>query len=155
MRNLFKRRVVTSNFPNEGEISFEINIDKIKKVFILEDDADRLNFFLEIFKDRKVDFTKDVDYAKRCVGAKKYDLILLDHDMEDFDEHRDERLKGPERTGTEVAEHLRDTMNIETFCIIHSMNPRGAANMVKAHPFNTCYIPFFMLKEAFKTKEAI
>ena len=155
MRNLFKRRVVTSNFPNDGEIKFEINIDKIKKVFILEDDPDRVGFFITAFKNCSIEVTKDIEYAKKVLGAKKFDLIMLDHDMEDFDENRDERLLGPERNGTEVAEIIRNTMNIETFCIIHSMNPRGAANMVKAHPFNTCYIPFFMLKEAFKTKEAI
>ncbi len=139
-----------SNFPNDGEIRFTIHLDKIKKVFILEDDEKRKEYFKEVFKDKELVMTDNVEYALRVVGARKFDLILLDHDL-DGKVFVDSTV---ERTGCEVAMELKNTMNIETFCIIHSMNPTGAANMVKAHPFNTCYIPFFMLKEAFKTKEA-
>jgi len=83
-----------------------------------------------------------------------YDVVFLDHDLEDSSYEAFAESKEPQKelTGLCVAEGLRDTLNRNTLCIIHSMNPIGASRMVAAHPFNTMHIPFFKLIQMVETK---
>ncbi len=133
----------------------KINKENIKIVFILEDDEGRIDFFNEVFKDCDMFITKKVQVAKKALKQTKFDIIFLDHDLEDFSIITDERIREitEEETGVAVAKMIRDTINRETPCIIHSMNPVGASAMVKAHPFNTAHIPFYMLRDSFKEEE--
>lgn len=131
----------------------KINKENIKTIFVLEDNQARIDFFTNIFGNIAYFVTKQVDVAIRELKRTKFDLIFLDHDLDDINEQEDERLREREKTGLDVANILRDTINCETPCIIHSVNPVGAGNMVKAHPFNTCHIPFHILKESLTMKE--
>ena len=151
MRNLFKRQDIIFTIR---KLPITIDITGVKDVFILEDDKSRNEFFIKTFNKSSIFITKDVKVANKTLKEKKFDMILLDHDLEDFNDLKDERIESKERTGFHVAEELRDTINADTFCIIHSMNPLGASRMVRAHPFNTCYIPFFILEQAI-TKDKV
>ncbi len=126
----------------------QIKKEKIKKVFVLEDDEERIAWFKEKFSFADLLFiTKDVRVALSYLQD-KFDLIFLDHDLEFisiYDESKPDY--NAKATGYDVAIELRNTINRETECIIHSVNPTGAANMVKAHPFNTAHVPFTMLRE--------
>lgn len=130
-----------------------INLEHIKTVFVLEDNENRIDFFMKTFKDCNLFVTKDVKVAKKALNDTKFDILFLDHDLEEINELKDERLSRRVDDGLMVAEMIRETINELTPCIIHSMNPTGSANMLKAHPFNTCHIPFHILKESFSTPE--
>ena len=126
----------------------KINKDLVKRVFVLEDEEYRVKFFQEIFGDINYFITGKVDIAINTLHAMKFDLIFLDHDLNDV--ILTEQNNGfREGTGFDVAKILRDTINCETPCIIHSLNPVGSSNMVRIHPFNTYAIPFHLLKECF------
>ncbi len=131
-----------------------LNKDKINAVFILEDAEDRITWFKEIFDfvERPFVFiTKKPEEAILWLDGIKFDIIFLDHDL-DIDLALSDKDVPYEETGLIVAEHIKNTINKETDCIIHSMNPSGAANMVLAHPFNTTHIPFSMLRDSLEIR---
>jgi CheY-like chemotaxis protein len=129
----------------------KINIENVKKVFVLEDAQDRVDFFTEIFGNISYFITAKVDVAIKALNETQFDLIFLDHDLEELEliEDSPKVINYDKRTGLNVARVLRDTINCETPCIIHSLNPVGASNMLKAHPFNSFAIPYHLLREAF------
>lgn len=140
----------------------KINIENVKKVFVLEDAKDRIDFFTEIFGNISYFITAKVDVAIKSLKETKFDLIFLDHDLEEIlptDGTRpmlnwdDYDKTEEEKTGLHVARILRDTINCETPCIIHSMNPIGASDMMKAHPFNSFAIPYHQLRKCFEKEE--
>lgn len=126
-----------------------INKTLLTAVFVLEDDQMRIDWFNEKFWDVPFLFiTKDTDEAIPILKLIKFDLLFLDHDLEEtsiYDEAHAEYDMNHAKNGLRVAAHLRGTINQETECIIHSMNPSGAANMSLAHPFNTVQIPYHIL----------
>jgi len=134
-----------------------INIDNIKKVFVLEDAQDRVDFFTEIFGNISYFITANVDVAIKALNETKFDLIFLDHDLEELEliEDSPKVINYDKRTGLDVARVLRDTINCETPCIVHSMNSIGSGNMIKAHPFNTIHIPYHQLRKCFEKEEKI
>ena len=111
------------------------------KIFILEDDPNRMVKFMKELTGHRVDHAETVDIGFAMIKADKYDLLFLDHDlggaqMVDSSE---------ENTGYELAKLITSsTSNKETPCIIHSCNPVGADNMVKVLP-HAHRIPFFSL----------
>lgn len=129
---------------------FLIKIDKtqLNNVFILEDDKYRINYFKEVFSFLPVIYvTKNPAIALEILKDKKFDLIFLDHDL--YEDPLDYGMgeEPEELTGLFVAKGLKNTVNKLTNCIVHSMNPVGASNMIKAHPFNTVHIPYAMLED--------
>jgi len=135
----------------------KINTDLVKTVFILEDNEERIEFFNEVFKDCSKFITKNINVAIKELSRMKYDLIFLDHDLEELSVLDGSRPDYDENiaTGYPVAKELRNTVNCETPCIIHSMNPTGASLMYNAHPFNTYAIPYHLLKESFIKEEKV
>lgn len=132
-------------------MQIKLNKDKVKKVFILEDDDNRIKLFQEWFDYADVlVIVKKSGTALECLNQQTFDIVFLDHDLEE--EHYTAFNEGREpqeaETGLYVAKRLRDTPNGYTTCIIHSMNPVGAANMIEAHPFNTIHVPFYLLKDS-------
>ena len=129
-----------------------IQKDLLKAVFVLEDDPGRIGWFKRKFADAPVLFiTKDVNEAISNLHSTKFDIIFLDHDLDcEEDMLADERIKAGIHfpNGLRVAEEIKDTINQLTPCIIHSMNPTGAGNMVKAHPFEVSMVPFHILRTA-------
>jgi hypothetical protein len=128
----------------------------VKSIFILEDNEDRINWFKQIFSFVPTLFiTKKIDIALMALNLHKYDILFLDHDLyENYDPtlYTGEPL-ALELTGLYVAQKLRDTINKDTLCIIHSMNPTGSTNMIHAHPFNTVHIPYHILRDSLEIEE--
>lgn len=123
----------------------------IKSVLILEDAPERVDWFKKTFDfvdDLLLFITKDTDIAFLRLLDTKFDIIFLDHDLDEAKVG----VQNYEDTGLFIADRLKTTINKETTCIIHSMNPIGAALMVKAHPFNTAHIPFSMLHDSLEVR---
>lgn len=127
----------------------KLNKKLLTAVFVLEDDQMRIDWFNEKFYGIPFLFiTKDVKEAISILRLIKFDLIFLDHDLEEtsfYDEVQAEYDFYNRNNGLKVATALRDTINKETECIIHSMNPSGASAIALAHPFNTYLIPYHLL----------
>lgn len=93
------------------------------KIFILEDDPERIRYFRELFY---ADHT--VDVASSCVEVDKfqppYDLILLDHDLgrRQMAEHED--------CGLTFVRLVKDKLTKDDLVIVHSYNHDGAVNMI-------------------------
>jgi hypothetical protein len=124
----------------------KINLDKVNKIFVLEDSIERIKEFQKYLAGKEVVYTDDVDIAIRELRKTKFDLIFLDHDL-DGKVFVDSTV---EKTGYHVITCLAGSINEETEVIVHSLNPTGAANMIKAHPFNVVHIPFHLLLQGFK-----
>jgi len=117
----------------------------MKRVFVLEDDPNRISWFVDQFKkyDYKYDITQDVKLAKHLLTTEKFDMIFLDHDlggqqMVDSDDPN---------TGYQVAKVIPNSINHETHIIIHSYNPTGSAKMeelLRVARCNVFAIPFGM-----------
>lgn len=111
------------------------------KIFILEDDMERMVYFREWFEDFEIDHAEDAEPAIRMLGSTKYDAIFLDHDL-GGKVYVD---SGDPNTGFQVAKSIPKGPNADTPTIVHSMNPVGAKNMLsvlttsqKGHiPFST------------------
>lgn len=132
-----------------------INGKEANKVFVLEDSEERIEWFQRTFKDSEVLLiTKKPGTALTALNDITFDIIFLDHDLEDTAYEAFAGGKDPrkELTGLHVAEGLSNTLNRNTMCIIHSMNPIGSSKMIAAHPFNTLSIPFFRLVDMVETK---
>ena len=130
-------------------MKIQINKKLLTAIFVLEDDQMRIDWFNEQFHDVPFLFiTKDVKEAISILRLIKFDILFLDHDLDEvsiYDEAHAEYDLRHGYNGLMVISHLRGTVNQETSCIIHSMNPTGAGNMVQAHPFNTIHIPYHLL----------
>lgn len=126
----------------------QINLDDIKKVFILEDSKERIAIFRKWLTGKKVFITMNPDKAIAELHRTKYDLILLDHDLDELgiDPKYHALREAMKTSGLPVAEAIKYTPNAETMVVVHSMNPVGARNMMAAHPFNSIQIPWHMLK---------
>lgn len=120
-----------------------INKSLIKRVFILEDDTMRINWFKEQFDWCDWFITKQVGIALEELKATKYELIFLDHDLEDshYTDFFEGREPQKELTGQYISENLKDTINFNTTTIIHSMNPIGQKSMKQQLP-HAFVIPF-------------
>lgn len=123
-----------------------LNLAGVHKIFVLEDSIERIKSFRRFLFNKEVVYTDDVDIAIRELTKTKFDLIFLDHDL-DGKVFVDSTV---EKTGYHVISCLRNSINEETMVIIHSVNPSGAANMVRAHPFNVVHIPFHLLLKGFQ-----
>lgn len=123
-----------------------LNLANVKKVFVLEDSLERIVLFREFLQNKEVVYTDDVDIAIRELRRNKFDLIFLDHDL-NGKVFVDSTV---EKTGFHVISCLKESINEETQVIVHSMNPEGASNMVRAHPFNVVHIPYHLLVPVMK-----
>jgi len=88
------------------------------KIFVLDDDIDRIKAFQNYFGDEVVDYSNNSREAAEKLRNNEYDQIFLDHDLGVFDN----------------GSLLSITMAEEKLCVdvpivIHSMNVVGAINM--------------------------
>lgn len=115
----------------------------MSKVLILEDNKDRINTFKAKLSDHDLYFFDDVQEAVQAYALMgPYDLILLDHDLDDkiFVDSSEPN------TGYQFALFL-SSQDTSAQIIIHSMNARGAQNMKAVLP-QAEVIPFHILKKA-------
>jgi len=100
------------------------------RVFILEDSIPRIVKFTAAFINHTVTIAKTIEEAREKF-CPPYDMIFLDHDLEDPD-HPNPR---PENTGSRFCEEFRDELNASTgLIIIHSLNYDGRQKMLSLIP---------------------
>ncbi len=102
------------------------------RVFLLDDDTFRHEWFARQFKGDTVDVAADAARAVEMLSSNYYDVIFLDHDL--LPEHYYAEEFDDERTGYAVARWLADnpTAQRDALVIVHSLNYEGARRMVNA-----------------------
>lgn len=95
------------------------------KIFILEDDPNRMVIFKRMFKGHTIVHVETSDEGIEVLNTIKFDIIFLDHDLggRQFVDSREYD------TGYRVAVSIPQTINKDTDVVIHSYNPAGAKNM--------------------------
>ena len=111
------------------------------KIFILEDDPNRIDWFKENLMTDDLDITQDVAEAMKWLKSKEYDAVFLDHDLggEVFVDSAEWN------TGATVAQMIHETPNKVLDVVIHSWNPCGAKIMrdsMRANGVSCFYFPF-------------
>lgn len=107
------------------------------RVFILEDDPNRMKKFIRELSCNQIDHVETVEAGKELVQQNKYDLLLLDHDL------GGEQMvdSSEENTGYQLAKFIPKTQNKDTPCITHTCNPAGADNILSVLP-HAVKVPF-------------
>lgn len=101
------------------------------RVFLLDDDTLRHEWFARQFKGEHLDVAEDPTRAVELLSSKYYDLIFLDHDL--LPEHYYAEKFDDERSGYAVARWLADNpaRHAAATIIAHTRNADGALRMVE------------------------
>ena len=123
------------------------------RIFLLEDDQRRCEWFAKRFKGDHLDIAGDVVQAKELLQASSYDSIFLDHDL--MPEHYGATETDDERTGYAIASFLATHPELQRSAtiMVHSFNADGAMRMVeelRGAGRQAEYIPFHFLEERIK-----
>ena len=123
------------------------------RVFLLEDDERRCDWFAKRFKGDELDVACDVSHAKELLQTRTYDSIFLDHDL--MPEHYGSDTADDEHTGYAIASFLaaRPDLQRAATIMVHSFNAEGAMRMVeelRRAGRQAEYIPFHFLEERIK-----
>ena len=93
------------------------------KIFILEDNEDRIQWFKKTFKKCKLYITKDINKALSMLLSNNFDAIFLDHDLDEFD---------VSKTGRELTRQMKKKKIAPlTPVILHTKNPLGRRKMAR------------------------
>ena len=120
------------------------------RIFLLEDDERRCEWFAKRFKGDQLDVASDVPLAKELLETRHYDSIFLDHDL--MPEHYGATENDDERTGYAIASFLATHPELQRSAtiIVHSFNDDGAMRMVeelRGAGRHAEYIPFHFLED--------
>ena len=120
------------------------------RIFLLEDDERRCEWFNKRFKGDEIDIACEVEEAKELLSTRTYDSIFLDHDL--MPEHYGSDTPDDERTGYAIASFLAERRELQRAAtiMVHSFNADGALRMVetlRSAGRQADYIPFHMLEE--------
>lgn len=120
------------------------------RIFLLEDDERRCDWFAKRFKGDQLDIASDVPLAKELLASRRYDSIFLDHDL--IPEHYGAKETDDERTGYAIASFLATHPELQRSAtiIVHSFNDDGAMRMVeelRGAGRHAEYIPFHFLED--------
>ena len=120
------------------------------RVFLLEDDERRCEWFAKRFKGDELDVACDVSHAKELLQTRTYDSIFLDHDL--MPEHYGSTITDDERTGYAIASFLaaRPELQRAATIMVHSFNADGAMRMVeelRRAGRQAEYVPFHFLED--------
>jgi hypothetical protein len=123
------------------------------RIFLLEDDERRCEWFAKRFKGDDLDIACEVSEAKELLQTRIYDSIFLDHDL--MPEHYGATEADDERTGYAIASFLATHPELQRAAtiMVHSFNADGAMRMVeelRRAGRQTEYIPFHFLEERIK-----
>ena len=123
------------------------------RVFLLEDDERRCEWFAKRFKGDDLDIACEVSEAKELLKTRRYDSIFLDHDL--MPEHYGAKENDDERTGFAIASFLAAHPELQRAAtiMVHSFNAEGAMRMVeelRGGGRNAEYVPFHFLEERIK-----
>jgi DNA-binding response OmpR family regulator len=103
------------------------------RIFILEDDGNRINFFLEKFCNYDVTITENAQSAIEYLEDNIYGCLFLDHD-----------LGKNNGSGLDVVHYLADNpdnVNNDAIIIIHSWNIPATEKMITVLP-KAAHMPF-------------
>ena len=94
------------------------------RIFILEDNARRIELFTKVFAGHNITIAEDVDIAEKSFQP-PYDLMCLDHDLggQVF------VPAGLRNTGSAFVAGLTGQDVAGSLILVHSHNPDGAAHM--------------------------
>ena len=123
------------------------------RVFLLDDDSRRHNWFAGRFKGDFIHVAKNVAQAQKLLSENSYDAIFLDHDL--HPEHYASFDHDDERTGYAVAVWLASNPELQrgSTILVHTRNADGAMRMVeemRRAGRSADYVPFPMLAERIK-----
>ena len=123
------------------------------RIFLLEDDQRRCDWFAKRFKGDQLDISCEIDEAKELLQTRTYDSIFLDHDLQP--EHYGSEVTDDERTGYAIASFLasRPELQRAATIMVHSFNADGAMRMVEElrnAGRHADYVPFHFLEERLK-----
>ncbi len=123
------------------------------RIFLLEDDERRCEWFNKRFKGDEIDIACEVEEAKELLSTRTYDSIFLDHDL--MPEHYGSDTPDDERTGYAIASFLAERKELQRAAtiMVHSFNADGALRMVETlrrAGRQADYIPFHLLEERLK-----
>lgn len=135
-----------------GISQVKIERDPIR-VFLLDDDKRRHQWFSKRFKDDLLDVADNVEAAQQFLSAHSYDAIFLDHDLHPEHYHSDE--KDDARTGYAIAVWLatNPTLQRASTIVVHTRNADGAIRMVeelRRSGRTAEYVPFPFLNDRIK-----
>ena len=109
------------------------------RILFLDDDPERHEYFQEKLLGLGCDITP-VTTCEEAIGALKawtYDVVFLDHDLGG----QTYVPSGP-GTGFEVAQRLVETPNKAAQVIVHTINEKGAREMLKVLGPAAVWVPF-------------
>lgn len=120
------------------------------RIFLLEDDERRCEWFAKRFKGDELDVAYDVERARELLQARTYDSIFLDHDL--MPEHYGSTEADDERTGFAIAAFLASRPDLQRAAtiMVHSFNADGAMRMVeelRGAGRAAEYVPFHFLED--------
>ena len=123
------------------------------RVFLLDDDTRRHDWFAKRFKGDHLDVTDDVERAREFLSVNHYDAIFLDHDLLPGHYHAEET--DDERTGYAIALWLasRPELQRASTIMVHTRNADGAMRMVeelRRAGRQAEYVPFPLLAQKIK-----
>lgn len=97
------------------------------KIFVLEDNQERMAYFAKTFIEHELVLTNSVEQARKILENEKFNLLMLDHDLSGqvFVASEDRN------TGHYLCKHMNETKNSDVSIIIHSWNQDGAKNMME------------------------
>jgi CheY-like chemotaxis protein len=114
------------------------------KIFILEDDPDRMEVFHLQLAGHEIVHADTAQKAIRILDTQGFDLILLDHDLGGM-----QMMPNTDtNTGSEVVRWMLTGMQKFPTVIVHSHNPDGGKAMHRdllAHGVDCHFIPFAKL----------
>lgn len=144
VRDLLNKLGITNPAPERHPI----------RVFLLEDDERRCEWFAKRFKGDGLDIARDVASAKELLGTQRYDAIFLDHDL--MPEHYGSETADDERTGYAIASFLalRPELQRAATIMVHSYNADGGLRMVeelRQAGRQAEYVPFHFLEERIRS----
>lgn len=123
------------------------------RIFLLEDDERRCQWFAKRFKGDVIDIACEVGQARELLETRTYDSIFLDHDL--MPEHYGAETHDDENTGYAIASFLaaKPELQRSATIMVHSFNSEGAMRMVEAlrrAGRQADYIPFHLLEDRLK-----
>jgi|ERR1700748_1624072 len=113
------------------------------KILIIDDSNERHWGFAKVYANEQITQAYTVESAIKSIDKIDYDLIHLDHDLNDFEQFNDGR-KPKEHTGMEVCSYLIKK-GYAGKVIIHSWNTAASLRMKKLFEdaeINVSYEPF-------------
>ena len=123
------------------------------RVFLLDDDTRRHDWFAKRFEGDYLDVAEDVARAQELLRENTYDAIFLDHDL--LPEHYGAESDDDERTGYAVALWLASQPGLQraSTIMVHTRNADGAIRMVeelRRAGRQAEYVPFPLLAQKIK-----